>query len=299
LIITGSTGLIGSALAAACEAEGHTCIRLVRGDGSCSPSEVRWDPNADSIPEQDRLEEADAVIHLAGRSIACRWTPANKAAIRDSRVCGTGLLAHTLAALDHPPPVLLSASASGYYGDTGDRTVDEKGTNGEGFLAGVCRDWESATVPAQQAGVRVVHLRLSPVLNSNGGMLEKLVPLFRARLGGRIGNGRQYMSWITLADVLGAVRLILETPSIRGPVNLAAPHSVTNAEFTRTLAHVLSRPALFPVPRFAAKLALGQMAKETALASSRIDPGVLRRHGYRFAHPKLGLALETVLCAEP
>lgn len=299
LILTGSTGLIGSALTTAWQAAGHTCIRLVRRAGPASPTEVPWDSDADTLAEPQRLEGADAVVHLAGRNIACRWTPANRAAIRDSRIRGTGLLAKTLAGLDRPPPLLLSASATGYYGDTGEREVDESGANGGGFLAGVCRDWEAAAAPAAEAGIRVVYLRFSPVLSPAGGMLAKLLPVFRAGLGGRIGDGRQPMGWITLPDIVGAIRLIQQTPAIRGPVNLVAPHTVTNAEFTRTLAHVLRRPAWFPVPAGLLRLGFGQMAEETMLAGSRVVPGVLLRHGYRFAHPRLGLALQTVLCAPP
>lgn len=293
LLLTGSGGLLGSALNAAWQTNGHACFRLVRGDAD--DTAINWDPAADAIPNHERLEGMEAVVHLAGRNIACRWTPANRAAIRDSRIRGTALLARTLAGLKQPPAVFLSASATGYYGDTGNRDVDETAGMGTGFLAEVCRDWEAATAPATQAGIRVVHLRTGAVLSRQGGMLGKILPLFQAGFGGRIGSGKQFLSWISLPDVVSIIRFLIKTDAIRGPVNLVSPTPITNAEFTRILAHALSRPAVFSVPAFAARLMLGQMAEETALLSTRVKPDVLLRHGYRFAHPDLAGALQAVL----
>src|SRR5579884_1588092 len=244
IVISGSHGLIGSALLPGLEARGHRVIRLVRGAAPPASEDISWDPGAGRI-DAERLEGMDAVIHLAGASIAAgRWTAAQKARIRQSRVDGTLLLARTLAARARRPGVLLSASAVGYYGDRGSELLDERSGPGRGFLADLCRDWEAATDPARAAGIRVVVLRTGSVVSSHGGFLARLLPVFRLGVGGPLGSGRQYLSWIALPDVVGAVAHLLAREDVVGPVNLVAPHPVTNREFTRTLARLLRRPAV-------------------------------------------------------
>ena len=294
ILISGSTGLIGSALAPLLSAQGHTIIRLVRSRTS-APGDVLWDPEAGAI-DAAQLEGSDAVVHLAGVSIAGgRWTTERKVRIRDSRVKGTRLMATALAGLDRPPRVLVSASAMGYYGDRGDEVLREDSPAGSGFLAEVCRAWEQAADPAREKGIRVVNLRTGLVLASTGGALPKMLAPFKLGAGGVIGSGRQYWSWITLDDHVGAIHHILVNESIAGPVNLVVPHAVTNREFTKALGHVLSRPTLFPLPAFVARLALGEMADELLLASQRLEPTRLIASGFKYRYPELEPALGHVL----
>lgn len=268
-------------------------IRIGR-DASANPPDVRW-----SVPHGQLnaapLEGLDAVVHLAGEPIIGKWTYDKKQAIRDSRVDGTRLLASTLAGLRRKPSVLISASAVGYYGDRGDQILDESSLPGEGFLAGVCRAWEDAAQPAADAGIRVVNPRLGIVLSRDGGALKQMLPPFLLGVGGPLGRGSHWMSWVSLDDVIGAILHLIETPSVSGPVNLVAPNPVTNKRFTRTLASVLRRPAVLPMPRFAARLAFGQLADEVLFASQRVLPSVLERSGFRFEHPEIEQAMRAVL----
>ncbi len=288
--ISGATGLIGSALAARLRARSVRVRRLVRTAHPQSPDDIVWDPMRGVLSPND-LEGADAVVHLAGEPLAHRWTDARRRAIRESRVRGTELVARTIAALDRRPRVLLSGSAIGIYGDRGDEPVDEESALGSDFLAGVTREWEAASVAAADAGVRVVLLRSGIVLSPKGGALERLLLPFRLGVGGPIGNGRQWMSWIALDDHVRAMEHALVTTGMHGPVNLVSPNPVTNAEFAATLGRVLSRPALVPAPAFALELVYGEMARATILAGQRVLPKVLLRTGFQFAHPTLEQAL--------
>jgi uncharacterized protein (TIGR01777 family) len=246
--------------------------------------------------DQARLEGLDGVVHLAGESIATgRWTAEKKARIRDSRVKGTRLLCESLARLDQPPRVLVSASAIGYYGDRGDEILHEDSASGSGFLAEVCHMWEAATEAASQRNIRVVNLRIGVVLSAMGGALATMLFPFRMGLGGIIGSGRQFMSWIALDDLLGSIAYALRTDTIRGPVNAVAPHPVTNREFTKTLGRVLARPTLLPMPAFAARLAFGEMADELLLSSARVEPARLSAAGYDFRYPTLEGGLRHLL----
>ncbi|MET0913356.1 MAG: TIGR01777 family oxidoreductase [Acidimicrobiales bacterium] len=294
IVVTGSSGLIGTALVAGLEADGHRVRRLVRRPARGS-DEVRWDPSAGEI-DRDGLEGVDGVVHLAGPGIGDkRWSEARKHDLREARVVGTALLAETLAGLDAKPPVLVSGSAIGYYGDRGDEKLTEKSKAGNDFLADLCRDWEGAAAPAAAAGIRVATIRTGIVLAPGGGALEKLLPLFKLGLGGRLGSGRQYWSWITIDDEVRAIRHLLEH-DVSGPVNLTAPEPATNQEITSTLGEVLNRPTLVPVPRFGPKLILGGEATETFLyASQRVYPTVLEADGFTFTHPELEPALRAVL----
>ncbi|MEO6878628.1 MAG: TIGR01777 family oxidoreductase, partial [Gemmatimonadaceae bacterium] len=258
IAISGSSGLIGSALVRALESHGHEIRPIVRR-APRTPLEISWNPEQGTI-DAARLNGADAVIHLAGENIAQRWTHDVKRRIRDSRVHGTTLIAQTLASLDPMPRVLVSGSAIGIYGDRGDETLDESSAPGTGFLADVCREWETATAAAASAGIRVVTVRTGLVLSHSGGALAKLLPLFRLGLGGKLGTGQQWMSWIALADYVEAIGLFLRNDQLAGPFNLVAPNPVTNAEFTRVLGRVLGRPEFMSVPRFALQLAMGEMA---------------------------------------
>lgn len=297
ILLTGASGLIGSALAPFLTTGGHEVVRLVRNGGRRKPGTVAWSPEAGTI-DAAGLDGLDAVVHLAGENISGgRWTAARKARIHASRVEGTRLLAETLARLARPPQTLIAASAIGYYGHRHADVVDEDSAPGAGFLADVCREWEAATAPAAAAGIRVVTLRLGVVLSGAGGMLATVRTPFSLGLGGRIGSGEQYLSWVAIDDVLGIVLHALTTPSLSGPVNAVSPHPVTNRVFTATLAEVLGRPALLPVPAAAVRLLFGEMGEELLLASTRVEPQRLLAAEFPFAYPVLEDALRHVLGA--
>ena len=293
IAITGASGLIGSALVPALRADGHEVLRFVRGEAK-RPDERPWDPAARTL-DPEHLANVDAVVHLAGAGVADhRWTPSYKDTILRSRVDGTTAVAEAIAASGRPT-TLLSASAIGWYGDTGDRITDETGPRGHGFLADVVRDWEAATEPAEKAGVRTVHLRTGIVLSRHGGALAMQARAAKLGVGAPLGSGRQWVSWISLADELGAIRHLLDA-DVEGPVNLVGPAPVTNAEFTRVLNRVVHRPT-FPVkvPGFALRALLGPFADEGVLIGQRLVPAVLQRSGYGFAHPDVEAALRAEL----
>jgi uncharacterized protein (TIGR01777 family) len=297
--VTGSSGLIGSALVSALRADGHRVIRLVRRPPS-GEGEIAWDPAAGGgglRPES--LAGTDAVIHLAGAGVAGkRWTESYRAKIRDSRVLGTRALVAVLSAMSTPPGVLLSGSAVGWYGDTGGREVDESAPNGSGFLAGVVRDWEAAAGGATAAGIRVATLRTGIVLSLRGGVLARLVPVFRLGGGARLGPGTQVMSWISLTDLTGVVRFLLSHAEVSGPVNVTSPNPATNAEFTVALAAVLHRPAVFAVPTPLLRAALGGVSSDL-LSSARVTPRALLKAGYQYRYPTLPEALAAELGRPP
>jgi uncharacterized protein (TIGR01777 family) len=293
--VTGSSGFIGSALVSYLSQQGHRVTRLLRSQPRSGVDAVRWDPAA-GLMEPRGLDGVEAVVHLAGESIASgRWTARKKAAIRDSRVLGTRRLCESLTRLTSPPKTVVCASAIGYYGHRGEEWLTEESASGTGFLAEVCREWERAAEPALQRGVRVVHLRIGLVLSPSGGVLAKLLPLFRAGLGGPLGSGAQYMSWIALEDLLEVIQHALRMPGLRGAVNAVAPTPVTNRGFTRLLGCVLHRPAVLPAPSFALRLALGEMADELLLAGARVVPEKLLASGYPFRYPELEGALRHLL----
>jgi len=297
IAITGSSGLLGSALQPELEAAGHRVIPVVRpGSRSRGADDLRWDPETGAI-DAAGFEGLDAVIHLAGVSIGdTRWTARGKAAIKDSRVRGTTLLARTLASLEHPPATLLSASASGYYGDRGDEVITERTPVGSGFRAEVCSAWENAARPAANAGIRLVLLRSSIVLSPDGGLLPFQLLQFRLFGGGRFGSGRQWTSWISLPDEVGAIVHLLARSEIEGPVNLTAPAPITNAEYASILGRVLHRPSFWWIPGPALQLAAGsQRAREVLLSSERIVPERLTASGFVFRHPSLEPALRDLL----
>ncbi len=293
ILVSGSSGLIGRALVKSLSRDGHTIGRLVRstplrdGDILCDALSGRFDARA--------AEEADAVVHLAAENIASgRWSAARKEEIRRSRVDGTRFLAEALARLSRPPRAMLCASAVGYYG-SGDEKVEESSPSGKGFLAEVCQAWEAAADPAREKGIRVVALRLGVVLAHDGGALQRMLPLFWMGLGGPMGSGKQWMSWVTIDDVVGVIRYALATEDLQGPVNLVSPEPVTNAEFTRKLGRALHRPAVVPVPAFLLRLTLGEMVDEMLLAGTRAIPRVLLERGYPFIHSTLEGALSAMV----
>lgn len=296
VLVSGAGGLIGSSVVRRLSASNEV-VRLVRHEPSPGAAEVRWDPAAGTV-DAERIEGFDAVVHLAGENIGSgRWTAAKKARIRNSRVDGTRFLAQTLAGLARPPRVLVSASAVGFYGNRGDEELDESSGPGEGFLAKVCHDWEAAASPASEAGIRVVLARFGVVLAREGGALARLLPLFRFGLGGRLGSGRQFMSWIALDDAARAIEFVLENDSLRGPINITSPQPVTNREFTKTLASVIRRPTLLPAPAILLRAALGEMADEMLLSSARVFPRRLLDSGYRFSKGELKGAVD-VECSD-
>lgn len=295
LLLSGASGMLGSSLRQTLDARNAEVVQLVRR-GPPSADQLTWDPmSSASIPDTQPLEGLTAAIHLSGASVAAhRWTAAYKREIWQSRVESTRTLATVLATLNRPPKALLVASATGYYGDRGDELLDECSSSGKGFLADTCREWEAAAQPALNAGIRVIHLRFGVVLGP-GGALAKMLPVFRLGLGGRLGSGRQWMSWISLADVVAAILFAVDTPDLSGPLNLTAPNPVTNAEFTQTLGGAVHRPTIFPAPAFALRLAFGAMADEALLASARVIPGRLTAAGFQFAQPTLSAALTAAL----
>ena len=295
-VLSGASGLVGSALRAALVQRGASVVQLVRGEPATS-GEVRWNPEGGWPEGSVRvLEGADAAIHLGGANLAARrWTAAYRREVFASRVDSTRVLATALAGLSRPPRALLVASAVGIYGDRGDEVLDETSSSGSGFLADLCRAWEGAAEPAAAAGIRVVPLRFGVVLARGAGALEKMLPVFRLGLGGRLGSGRQWMSWIAAPDLVEAVLFILGAQAVKGPVNVTSPQPVTNAEFTRALGRCLHRPTLLPAPAVALRLALGPMAEEALLASARAVPRKLLEAGLRFELPAIEGALRAVI----
>jgi uncharacterized protein (TIGR01777 family) len=294
VLISGATGLIGSALIPELEGGGHRVIRLSRSRSSAEDT-IRWDPTSGAL-DPSRLGGIDAVVHLAGESIAeGRWTPEKKRRIMESRRVGTRLLAETLAGLSGPPEVMVSVSAVGYYGDRGNELLREESEPGSDFLAEVCKAWEAAANPAREAGIRVVHPRMGIVLSTKGGALGRTLPIFKLGGGGRIGSGRQWWSWVALDDVVGIIIHALTERSVEGPVNVGSPNPLTNAEYTKVLGKVLNRPTVFPLPAPAARLVLGELADALLLASQRMEPAKLKETGYEFRHPELEGALRHLL----
>jgi len=294
ILVSGSSGLVGSALMPSLKGAGARVVRLARPgtvQGTIDEEHIPWNPAQPISP--DTVSGFDMVIHLAGESIVGRWTASKKARIRDSRIPATTNLARALAQTKIKPQIFVSASAIGYYGNRGDELLTEESSSGSGFTADLAREWELATAPAADAGIRTVTMRIGIVMATAGGALPKMLPAFRMGVGGKLGDGRQWMSWIDLQDVIGAIQHILRSDLLHGPVNLVAPKPVTNAEFSKTLGSVLSRPAVFPVPAFAARLAFGEMAEELLLASQRIEPTKLISSGYPFRFPTLQQSLES------
>ncbi len=293
ILVAGASGLVGSALIPALESDASEITRLVRS--SPKANEIEWHPNRGQI-DAARLAGFDAIINLAGESIAeGRWTDEKKRKIHDSRVNGTKLLSEAIAKLASKPRVFLCASATGFYGDRDDEILDETSESSSGFLADVCREWEQATEPATKAGVRVVNLRFGPILAREGGMLGKMLTPFKMGMGGKVGSGKQYISWVAIEDVVGAMKLALADGSIHGPLNVVSPNPVRNEEFTKTLGHVLNRPTALAIPAFAARLAFGEMADEMLLVSQRVEPKKLNSAGFHFEYPVLEVALRKYL----
>ncbi len=295
ILVTGSTGLICSQLVVALEKSGHRVLRAVRREVRDPETELFWNPAQGEI-DRDRLVGVDGVIHLAGANIAGRrWSTAYKKELIDSRVNGTKLLAEAIANLEKKPRVFACASAIGFYGDRDDAELDETATSGDGFLPELCMQWERACQPVRDAGIRVVNMRTGVVLSPDGGALAKMLTPFKLGVGGIIGSGRQYFSWIAIDDMVRAIQFVAETDSLSGPVNLVAPRAVTNREFTKTLGRVLSRPTVLPMPAMAARLAFGEMADALLLASARVVPTKLSKSDFQFCYPTLEPALEHLL----
>jgi len=294
IIVTGASGLVGTALVPYLRKQGHEVARLVRTREEAS-DEIYWDPHAGELNPDD-LNEFDAIIHLAGANVAeGRWTEKRKREILESRVNGLRTLNEALRLCSEGPKTLVSASATGYYGNRGDDVLDETNESGTGFLADVCREWEGGLRDIESLGLRTVSLRLGIVLSRNGGALGKMLPAFKFGLGGRLGSGKQWMSWISVEDLLRVVNYVLMEIAIRGAVNVVSPEPVTNAEFTKTLARALRRPAVFPVPAVMLRLLFGQMADEALLASTRVKPQLLQASGFSFTHERLESALQSIL----
>lgn len=296
ILVSGASGLIGSAMVPEFQDAGHVAYRLVR-HATAHPMEITWDPaKAPSQPFIEQISGFDAIIHLAGETIMGRWTPEKKARIRDTRTVTTRNLCSALAGAASKPKVLLSASAIGIYGDRGDEVLTEDSALGSGFLAQeVALPWEQATHPARDAGIRVVNLRIGVVLTPKGGALKEMLLPFRMGVGGRTGSGRQWMSWIALDDVVGSILYLLENESVSGPVNLTAPHPVTNFEFTKTLANALHRPAIFPQPAFVMRAIFGEMGETLLLGSVRVLPRKLEQSGYSFKYVEVEQALRAMV----
>ena len=298
VLISGSHGLVGGALVKSLTTNGHECIRLVRHGRTVGAPEVEWHPEKGLI-DKEQLEGIEAVVHLAGENIAeGRWTSEKKRAILESRVNGTVLLSETLATLKRPPAVFLSASAIGYYGNRGDELLTETSAPGSDFLAHVCQEWEKATTPAAEQGIRTVLARFGIILAEKGGALAKMLTPFQMGIGGRIGDGKQWMSWIALDDVVSAIQFMLHDRFVNGPVNFVAPNPVRNADFTKALGSVLARPTFLPVPAFGVRLAFGEMADALLLASQKVEPAVLKARGFAFSWPRLELTLKHLLHRE-
>src|SRR6202046_2220646 len=295
VLISGGSGLVGAALTESLRSEGHTVARLVRPDGAASAGDIRWDP-ASGFVNLDAMEAADAVVNLNGASIGGgRWTPARKKILRASRVDSTRFLVESLERLKQKPRVFISASASGYYGNRGDEMLPESSASGNEFLAALCRDWEAEALRAQSSGTRTVITRFGVILSSNGGALRQMLTPFKLGLGGRLGSGKQWMSWVALDDVIGILRAALSNEQASGPVNVVAPNPVQNSEFPRVLASVLHRPAIFPAPAFALRLAIGEMADALLLSSQRVQSKRPPASTYAFRYENLEPALHAIL----
>lgn len=292
ILVSGVSGPIGAALLPSLQASGYDVIRLVRREAT-GDGQISWDPAKPLAPA--RVSGFDAVIHLAGESIVGRWTKTKKIKIRNSRVAATASLAGALAAAKDKPQVFICSSAIGYYGDRGNEVLNEQSNPGTGFLSDVCREWEAATQGAANAGIRTVQMRTGVVLSAQGGALEKMLPPFRLGVGGRIGDGQQWMSWIDIEDMVGAIHHILKSDLLQGPVNMVAPKPVKNVEFVKTLGSVLSRPAILPMPAFAVKLLFGEMGETVLLGSQRVEPAQLVASGYPFRFSNLRASLENIL----
>ncbi len=295
IAVTGSSGLVGGHLVGVLRASGDDVYRVVRRSTQAAESQIAWDPGKGTI-ESAKLDGVEAVVHLAGENIAGgRWTAARKQAILESRVGGTRLLCETLAGLDRRPPVLVCASAIGYYGDRGDERLTESSPPGRGFLVEVCEAWEAASMPARDAGIRVVNLRIGIVLSREGGALAKMLTPFKMGIGGKVGSGRQYMSWIALEDLIRIIKHVLDCDQLSGPVNAVAPNPVTNRQFTKILGRILRRPTLAALPGFVARLAFGEMGNELLLSGARVIPQKLGETGFEFRYPMLEGALRAEL----
>lgn len=295
VVLSGASGMLGKALRTALAQRRISALRLVRGSPSSS-DQLAWNPAVEpAFANTAALEGFSAAIHLSGASVGRRWSAAYKREMAASRVQSTHALVHLLGGLHRPPETLLVASAVGFYGNRGEELLDESSPAGTGFLARLCREWEAAAMPAAETGIRVVNLRFGVVLGQGEGALAAMLPPFRFGLGGRLGTGRQWMSWISLVDAIGAILFAIDTPGLAGPVNLTAPNPVRNADFTRALGHQLKRPAVLPVPAMALRLAFGQMADEALLASARAVPEKLTATGFQFTHPTVEQALAAAL----
>lgn len=292
VVVTGASGLIGSALVPALESAGHEVIRLVRR-APRSQNEREWNPEGE--PDAALVDGADAVVHLASETIKGWWTRSKKERILNSRVRGTEMIAKSIAAAEHKPRVFVSASGIGYYGHRKDEILTEESSSGRGFLAELAREWERAARPSEKAGVRTVLLRISLVLSGRGGALQAMVPSFRMGMGGRVANGKQYWPWITIEDMVRVILFAIENDSLSGPVNVCAPQQTTNREFTLALGRVLHRPTIFPLPSVAVTLILGEMGQEALLTSTRAEPQKLKAAGFTYRHPEIGEALASVL----
>jgi uncharacterized protein (TIGR01777 family) len=289
VLITGTSGLIGSALAKSLTAGGHSAISLQRQNNN--PDSPVWDPE-NCVMDLARVRDIYAVVHLAGENIADgRWSETKKNRILYSRVRGTKLLVEYFANSNHKPQVIISASAVGFYGDRGAEIVDEDSKAGNGFLANVCVQWEDALKVAVEAGIRVIKVRFGTVLSKKGGVLKKMLLPFKLGLGGVFGSGEQYMSWVSIDDAVAMIQYVMTNDSLQGPVNFVTPNALNNRKFTKSLGQVLSRPTIFPLPAFAARIALGEMANELLLSSNRVYPSKLMKSGYKFLHPELNQAL--------
>jgi len=295
IAVSGASGLVGTALLPALRSAGHDVLRLVRGGTAGEPNSIGWEPDTGFI-NNIKINGVKGIVHLAGDNIAeGRWTSDKKKLIRDSRVVGTRLLAETAAKLSPLPQVFITASATGYYGDRGEEILTEDSSHGADFLATVCQEWEAAAQAAKDAGIRVVHLRFGVILTPQGGALAKMLTPFKAGMGGPAGKGEQYLSWISLDDAVGVILHALTHPEISGPVNAVSPEPIKNKDFAHALGHAIGRPAAVPIPAFALKLAFGEMAEATLLASQRVKPQKLLASGYTYRHPDLASTLQEML----